>query len=208
MKKVSRRLCGRDEGDQLTACLLPDGRLPAFKESLQEPFLLTLLRLASRLPTSILDDIESHLHSPDPSPEGSVLAIFARCRNDEAARRALHATGLDHRGSTLPGFLEALQQHLTKPPPLHDDTASVASVAPSPSSTSSRPLRYTPYEPPTSPTRSDASFATDRRREKRRDRERRGGNGGMGQSLMTPGALALIGVGQDADGDSDVRMAS
>lgn len=187
-------------------CAPPDalchpGQLPSdFLQPLQEPFLLCLLRLASRAPPSSFSKVESYLKiaaQAVPSDEGQPLFdLFFRCQSDPTSRHALEAAGTDPRSASLPGFFTALQEHLERPAPRDSVDEAL--------SPSSRPLRYDAYQAPVSP-----SVGREGMRWKGNERERteRGGRGGMAESLMTPGALALIGAdGNDEQGSSDVRF--
>jgi hypothetical protein len=192
-------------------------------QALQEPFILSLLRLLSHLDTSApsLSTLPSLLRRASDHSTLTTQPLFDllfRCLTDGPAHQALLAAGTDSRSSTLPGFFSALQHYLT-----HPSTSTSSSAHSLPSSTPpqslTRPLRYSAYELPTSPTRSlsGVSFADrdwDRDRERRerrgkeREREEKGGKGGVGESILGAGALALIGVEQGLDDDSDEHKVS
>ncbi|KAM0754007.1 ARM repeat-containing protein [Meredithblackwellia eburnea MCA 4105] len=195
-------------------------QLPSdFLLPLHEPFVLCLLRLASQIPVISLDSIENNLSKAlqgAPPELVPMYELFGMCRSDPDKRRALEAAGVDNRSSTLPGFHSALLDHLEHPEVLEDTTdegAFSSQSATSPTEPSNPvPLRYDPYQAPVSTTtprgRSGPQMLKDRERSKswkRREKERieRGGRGGIAESLMTPGALALLGVGEDDDDDSD-----
>lgn len=173
-----------------------------YLHSLQEPFLLAILRLYCQLSTSVRNQIYSTLQSAsrlsDPATSHALFELFARCHTTSDGQAAL----LLAKGSTLPEFYVSLQTCLKV-----GHGSSVASSVASSTSGSKKPLSYAAYEAPKSPATSNSrlnlshTFAKDRlrseRKEKERDRERRdrGGNGDggrMSESLMTGGALALI----------------
>ncbi|KAL8292953.1 hypothetical protein RQP46_000647 [Phenoliferia psychrophenolica] len=135
-----------------------------FLDSMQEPFGLALLRLLSRLPRSE----SSSLVLPASSP---LAALFERCEADPAGFRA---AGLDPRSSTLPGFADALQDHLAREA-LDDRSAS--SAFSSPQSPAPKPLRYDAYNVPTSPAsphrkRSAKGKERERERTEREEKEK------------------------------------
>lgn len=173
-----------------------------YLHSLQEPFLLALLRLYSQLLPSARDQLYSKVQSAsrfaDPATSQALFELFARCHTTSEGHTAL----LFARGSTLPEFFISLQSCLKS-----SNGSSIPSSVASSTSESTKPLSYGAYKAPASPTASSSklnmshSFAKDRMRSERKARERererkdRGGNGDggrMSESLMTGGALALV----------------
>ncbi|KAI5479559.1 hypothetical protein MNV49_003296 [Pseudohyphozyma bogoriensis] len=166
-----------------------DGALPkTFLEPLQEPFLLSLLRLISRLPDSPLAQLDSDLrlavqNSPAPSASAHLFDLYFRCRSDADAQRALVAAGKDQKATTLPGFFGALQWHLDHPAVLRDtdDGSTEVSSPSSPISPAagggSKPLRYDAYQSPASPTRSRYGRESKGKEREKEDRRVRGGKG-------------------------------
>ena len=113
-----------------------------------------------------------------------------------SSRSALEAAGVDARSTTLPGFLDALHDHLAR------EARPRASLESASSSAREKPLMYGAYKAAASPT----SKAKGKERE--RERTERGGRGGTAEAVMTAGGLALLGVGEGYDeaGFSDVLM--
>lgn len=103
--------------------------------------------------------------------------LYERCRADSVGREALRRAAEDRRSDTLPGFAKVLQDLLGPSIPLPAEKVN------------SERLRHS----------DDASIVDEK------ERVRRGGRGGMADSLMSTGALALVGIEQDL---SDVRLLS
>lgn len=116
--------------------------------------------------------------------------LYSRCRSDSTSKEALRLAADDPRSSTLPGFVKVLHGLLGRPS---------IPVAAEGGTSSERPLRYSAYASPKSTSSSSKSTADEK------ERHMRGGRGGMADSLMIPGALALVGIEQDL---SDVRPPS
>lgn len=193
-------------------------------QSLLDPFLISLLRISSRLPTSARTSINSLvqlLSTKDSSNQPSPLfALFSKFNTTtEGNNLILEFVGKESKKKnwTLPEFGEKLEFYLENPSLVPPTTSHSIQLSSSLSSSlnpplqhhKESPLRYNPYQPPPEPLESEfpsSMTASKNLQTKERTRERleRGGRGSkMSQSLMTAGALALLVDGTESDEEEE-----
>ncbi|KAK4704902.1 hypothetical protein P7C70_g1311, partial [Phenoliferia sp. Uapishka_3] len=173
---------------------------PRFLDPLKGPFLLSILRLLSNLPSSYtapILDLLNPLTTTGTDDVQQLLSLLSLCSTSSLAQGNLHSSALDKRNSTLPGFYEALLEYFGDGLTLQDDIGARGEW----SGSDARVAEGFEKNGNQAPMQTENGKGKEREGDLERDSERteRGGRGGrLAESLMTPGALALLGVGERA----------